>query len=501
MDTVRFYLNGALCEEVAPDPTTTVLDYLREQRRLTGTKEGCAEGDCGACTVVVVERDGDGLRVRPVNACIQFLPTLDGKALFTVEGLKGADGGLHPVQQAMVDCHGSQCGFCTPGFVMALFALYKTNARPDRDAVVQALSGNLCRCTGYRPIIEAAQRMYDADDSTTGAATDFLRKPGPAGDELDEAEALLLEQLDSIRRTGTLVIDNGRRYVAPLTLDELARCIDDAPDATVLAGGTDVGLWHTKQFAELPALVYLGDVEALRRIEVNDGHLCFGAAVSLADAFEVLCAHIDGLDEIVRRFASPPICHSGTLVGNIANGSPIGDSMPALLCLGARLVLRKGARERRLSLDAFYLGYRENALDEGEFVAAVEVPRPAAGTVVRSYKLSKRYDQDISAVCGAYARRLEGDRVADIAIAYGGMAAVPKRAPRTEAALLGESWRRNVVDKAAYELVGDFQPIGDMRASDAYRSKAAANLLLRFFLETSDPASVPRVFGARAVTP
>ena len=483
-DTVRFFVNGEYHEAVAPAPTTTLLEYLREHLGLTGSKEGCAEGDCGACTVVVAELHGEGYRLRPVNACIQFLPTIDGKALITVEGLADGDGALHPAQQAMVEAHGSQCGFCTPGFVMSLFALYKRNATPSRADIDQALSGNLCRCTGYRPIIDAARRMGGLGAAIEPDQAPWTWRSGP-GDGSHRGERELLDRLRRIRRNVTLCIDGPARYFAPVSVDALAELVDRHPDATLLAGGTDIGLWVTKQYRTLPVIIYLGDVDELKTVERGERGTLIGAGVNLEDAFAALVEAYPGLAEVARRYASPPICSAGTLVGNIANGSPIGDSMPALMCLGAELTLRKGTRTRRVTLDQFYLGYQQTALEEGEFVVAVRVPPANDATQFHSFKISKRFDQDISAVCGAFAVTVREGRVADVSICYGGMAAVPKRAAHTEAALRGKPWSAASVEAAVPELARDFTPISDMRASARYRGEVAANLLRKFHRTTS----------------
>ena len=479
--TVRFLLDDRVHEVRDVAPTTTILNYLRETLQRTGSKEGCAEGDCGACTVVVADVEAQRVRFRAINACIQFLPTLHGKALYTVESLRRlVSNGLHPVQQAMVDCHGSQCGFCTPGFVMSLFALYRNNAslnkvRPTRAAINDALSGNLCRCTGYRPIINAAGKMYDYGE-------DLLDEPA------------LQRQLEQLRSGASLVLsapntthENAtEQYYAPRDLSELAELLLQHPHATVLAGGTDVGLWVTKQYRQLPVVIYLGGVTELAHINETGDYLEIGAAVSLTDAFAALAQHYPELFEIMRRFASPPIRNAGTLCGNIANGSPIGDSMPALISLGAGLILRRGEHTRNLPLDEFYLDYRKTALQASEFVQAVRVPiHPGAGRYFRSYKIAKRYEQDISAVCGAYFLRLEGDSIAAARVCYGGMAAVPLRARQCEAALSGRNWNEATVEAAIKALAEDYQPLTDMRASATYRRRVAGNLLKRFYLETT----------------
>jgi xanthine dehydrogenase small subunit len=481
---IRFLLDGAVHELGDVAPTTTVLQYVREHLRRCGTKEGCAEGDCGACTVVLGELADGGVRYRAVNACIQFVPTLDGKALFTVESLKALNRGeLHPVQQALVECHGSQCGFCTPGFVMSLYALYCSSGnggpaeRPDEEAVRHALSGNLCRCTGYRPILAAAQRMYEIEPRAA------------------QRDPELAKQLEAIRVTRQKRLTYGSAsYVAPTTLDELAQALAQNPKATVLAGGTDVGLWVTKKYSELPAVVYVGNVAQLRRVTRGDKSIDIGAAVSLTDAFACLLAEYPDLAEIARRFASPPICNAGTLGGNVANGSPIGDSMPALICLGASVLLKSAAGERELPLENFYLDYMRKDLRPGEFVAAVRVPRAPTQQHLRSYKIAKRYEQDISAVCAAFALQLENGRVRHARVAFGGMAATPKRAAGCEQALMGSEWNTATIAKAAQALAKDFRPLTDMRASSDYRQQVAGNLLHRLHIELADTATATRVW-------
>ena len=468
-DSIRFILNGEIIETRVDDPTRTVLQFLREDCRLKGTKEGCAEGDCGACTVVVAEEDAGELRLKTVNSCIQFLPTLDGRELITVEGLLDADGGLHPVQQAMVEAHGSQCGFCTPGFVMSLFALYRENPAPSRRDIDDALAGNLCRCTGYRPIIAAAQAMHARPD--------------------DWDEAAHLEALREVARGGDLVIESdGRRYFAPADLCALARLYAQYPDATILAGGTDVGLWVTKQHRSLDTIIYTGRVSEMRRQERTATHLEIGGAVTIAEAMPAIIDAFPGLEELFRRFASPPIRNAGTLGGNIANGSPIGDSMPALMVMDATLVLRCGEEEREVALDDFYRDYRVNDLRPGEFVARLRIPLPDKGVVVRSQKWSKRFDQDISAVSTAYRLRLDDGKVAEFRMACGGLAATVRRAARCEAVVGGAPWDETTIERACAALAEDFTPISDMRASADIRLFATQNLLRRFWMETTGEA-------------
>jgi len=485
-DAISFVLDGEVIELGNVDPTRTVLQFLREDLGRTGTKEGCAEGDCGACTVVIADLDdtGQGIRVRAVNSCIQFLPTLDGKELITIESLRGKGGKLHPAQQAMVDCHGSQCGFCTPGFVMSLLALYKNNAAPDRLDVDKALAGNLCRCTGYRPIVDAALQMYESDHSGADTSEWLLAAKDTSGTGAGQDK---IDLLKSISREKALSIHHGgRSFDAPQSVPELAALIQRYPDATLLAGGTDVGLWVTKAHRELERIVFLGNVGELRALTVTATHVEIGATATIGDVMPLLSEHFPALDELFVRFASVPIRNAGTLGGNVANGSPIGDSMPALLALDTTLMLRKGDQQRELPLSEFYLGYRVTALQAGEFLQQIRVPLPANEQHFRSYKVSKRFDQDISAVCAAFRVTLQDSVIVDVRVAYGGLAATCKRAPRCEQALTGRALDSESIDIAMQALEEDYQPIGDMRASAEYRMQVCRNLLRRFYLDVGN---------------
>ncbi|MFL6858602.1 MAG: xanthine dehydrogenase small subunit [Allosphingosinicella sp.] len=452
---IRFVLDGKIIEVADPAPTDTVLDYLRYALRRTGTKEGCAEGDCGACTILVGELDGDAVKWRAVNACILFLPMIDGKAVATVESLS-RDGALHPVQRAMADGHGSQCGFCTPGFVMSLYGRSIGALGTEGTSVKDVIAGNLCRCTGYGPILAAgeANPPRPADDGDTAA---LLRSIAPAR--------------------------AGPRWFAPRTSDELAALLTEHPDARIVAGATDVGLWVTKGLKDLGTSIFIGDIADLRRIEDSGDVLTIGAAVRYSEAKEALAALHPDLGELVRRIGGLQVRNAGTIGGNIANGSPIGDMPPALIALGAELVLRRGGERRSMPLESFFFSYGKQDRQPGEFVESIRIPRPAAGIRIRIVKLSKRFDSDISALCGAFAIRLEEDRIVEARIAFGGMAGIPARAPACEAALIGKRWCEATLAVAAQALAQDYRPLSDLRGSAGYRLTAAANLVRGLGLE------------------
>ncbi|MDE0049364.1 MAG: xanthine dehydrogenase small subunit [Rhodospirillales bacterium] len=483
--SVRFLHQGEVVSlsDVAPDET--LLDYLRLRRHACGTKEGCAEGDCGACTVALGTVSHGRLEYAPVNACICLLGMIDGKELVAVDDLTGPDGALHPVQDAMLRHHGSQCGFCTPGIVMSLFTLYHDGGRPDRQAVNDTLAGNLCRCTGYRPIVDAAL------EACAGAPRDTFAARGAATVErlasLDDGEDLFIGD----EAAGFLA--------APATVESLARLYARHPEATLVAGATDVGLWITKQLRTLPKIILLGRVAGLAGLRETERGFHIGAGVTYAEAEGAMAAIDPDLVELFRRIGGRQIRAVGTIGGNIANGSPIGDTMPALIALGTTLHLRRGGATRSLPLEDFFIDYGRQDRAPGEFVTGIDVPRLGAGEVFRCYKISKRFDQDISALLGAFRFTVERGRIARARVAFGGMAATPKRAAATEAALQGlplgdlQSW-----DGACAALASDFQPIDDMRASARYRLETAQALLRKALHEAGgETSAATRIVGQR----
>ncbi|WP_313118065.1 xanthine dehydrogenase small subunit [Ectopseudomonas guguanensis] len=474
---IQFLLNRELRTEHALDPNVTVLNYLREHVGKTGTKEGCASGDCGACTVVVGELDGERVRYRTLNSCLTFVSSLHGKQLITVEDLKH-QGKLHSVQQAMVDCHGSQCGFCTPGFIMSLFALQKNSTGFDKGATLEALAGNLCRCTGYRPIIDAAEQAC------------CQKQP----DQFDAFEADTVTRLKAIAPRETAELNSGdKRCLVPLTVADLADLYTANPEARLLAGGTDLALEVTQFHRELPVMIYVGHIEDMKRIEVTDSAIEIGAAAALSDCYEALSREYPDFGELLHRFASLQIRNQGTLGGNIGNASPIGDAPPLLIALGAQIALRQGNTRRILPLQDYFLDYKVTARQEAEFIEKIIVPRKQANQAFRAYKVSKRLDDDISAVCAAFNLTIVDGVVTDARIAFGGMAAIPKRASACEAALVGSAWYPGVIERACDALGEDFTPLSDFRASKEYRLLTAQNLLRKFFLEQQSPAIETRV--------
>lgn len=474
-DTIRFLKGGQVIELSNVGPSETLLDYLRLRRMDTGTKEGCGEGDCGACTVALGRLQGGSIVYQPVNSCIQLLGMIDGAELVTVEDLI-EDKRLHPVQRAMVDLHGSQCGFCTPGFIMTLFTLYHAEGEhKSRKTVTEWLAGNLCRCTGYRPIIDAAlEACFEAaDDAFTWRSK-----------QTRESLQMLADSRD------VFLGDSNQFFSSPATLDGLAALYGQHPDATLVSGATDVGLWITKQLRDLKKMIWLGRIEGLDRVEESPSGVLIGATATYQATESAMNALSPNLAELWRRIGSKQVRASGTIGGNIANGSPIGDTPPALIALGTTLELHSAEGSRALPLEDFFIDYGKQDRRPGEFVTGLFVPRLSANQAFRCYKISKRFDQDISSVMGAFRFTVAPDAtIIEARVAYGGMAGTPKRAFETEAALVGVSLEDpSTWGTAMQSLLSDFTPLTDMRASSEYRMETARALLAKSLMEVSGTA-------------
>ena len=443
---IEFLLNGEAVTVEGNSPTRTLLDYLREECGLTGTKEGCNEGDCGACSIMITDDDG----TKALNACILFLPQLHGKSVRTVEGLAAPDGTLHPVQSEMIENHGSQCGFCTPGFIMSMAAAHQ-NGETNHDDV---MAGNLCRCTGYVPIIRAAR------------AAEKFAKPKHL-------------QINKLPVTKTI---QSERVFVPKTSDELADWYVGNPDATLIGGATDVGLWVNKDLCDLSSVAFIGQIDDLRGIEISDSGMAIGASVTLSQLHKAVAKKYASLGELVRRYGSTQVRNAATIGGNIANGSPIGDSPPALIALGAQLYLRRGDDFRNMALEDYFIDYGKQDRKIGEFIIGVAIPEQPNN--LKCYKITKRFDQDISALCGCFNITRQSGKITSARIAFGGMAETPKRATSVETALVGKPWTQDTITAAVTKFSTDYQPISDARASAVYRAQTAQNLLQRYFDET-----------------
>jgi xanthine dehydrogenase small subunit len=482
---LQFLKDGRVVRLDGFAPRTTLLDWLRLEARSTGTKEGCAEGDCGACAVVVVRERGGRLSYEPVNSCITLIGQLDGAELITVEDL-AEDGVLHPVQQAMAKEHGSQCGFCTPGIVMSLFAHYQAcGGATNRATINDVLAGNLCRCTGYRPIVDAALQVCN------GAAADRFTRSAAA-------RMQALRMLDD--KADVFVGDANSFFAAPASEDSLAELYAQHPDATIVAGATDVGLWITKKLTPLEKIIHVGRVAELSRSEETGDGFALGATVSLNRAALLLGSIDPDVSEVLRRFGSVQVRASGTVGGSIANGSPIGDLAPMLIALGADVELRHGRQTRRLKLEDFFIDYGNQDRKRGEFVRRLHVPKLPAGAHFRAYKITKRFDEDISALLAAFRFDLDGARIAAARVAFGGMAGIPKRAKAVEEKLRGLSLADTRGWRAAADAVReDFTPLTDLRASAAYRSGVAGNLVIKALAELAGvDAAATRVAERRS---
>ncbi|MAZ89936.1 MAG: xanthine dehydrogenase small subunit [Cellvibrionaceae bacterium] len=487
---LEFLLNGVPQKVNHCDPNSTLLDHLRTQLNQNGTKEGCASGDCGACTVAVGEisnevdsetgdqadnSNEDNIHYKSVNACITLLANLHGKHVITVEGLANGEQ-LHPSQQAMIDCHGSQCGFCTPGFVMSMFVLERNHdSPPNRHEISEALGGNLCRCTGYRPIIDATVQMFDPQLS-------------PSKDRFSEQQSQWLTQLRTMNKEDHVrLVHNDKKYFAPTHLEDLAELMLRHPNARLVAGGTDLALEFTQFLREIDTLIYTGRVADLKRVETTDNELSIGAAATYSEFSPALLAFYPDARELIERIGSRQIRNQGTLGGNIGNASPIGDMPPLLIAMNAQLVLRCGDATRTIAVEDYFVGYKKTLLHASEFIEKIIIPKPAKNSVFRAYKISKRYEDDISASCGAFSLTLKDNRVSGVRIAFGGMAEIPKRALHCEQALLQQPLSSDNIANAARAMSNDYQPISDFRASSEYRLKVSQNMLTRLHLELTHP--------------
>ena len=488
---ITFFLNGV--EQIVSDarPDTTLLNWLRLEKGLSGTKEGCAEGDCGACTVVVAELNRQShpangampIKARAVNACILFLPMLDGLSVTTVEGLAGPDGALHPVQEAIITYHGAQCGFCTPGFVMSLYAGFLNGLDGSEEQVNHLFAGNLCRCTGYGPLVKAALSLANQMPPEWASA----RREAEIND-------LTMAAASSDARDDLGIEGDDQAFYAPTSLTELEDLSRAYPDATYLAGATDIGLWVTKQHRQIDRFISLGRVAALKEISKTETHITIGAGVSHSDAMDALAEEYPGLVEVWLRFGSTQVRNSGTVGGNIANGSPIGDMSPCLLALDAEATLNRGGKRRKVPLRDFFIAYGKQDRQEGEFLESLILPRLGKAEHLYAYKISKRFDQDISAVLMAAWIKEDQGKISHIRLGFGGMAATPSRALQTESALIGHDLSQPLPVEAISALAKDFQPISDMRASAEYRVTVAGNLLQKLLLEVASDDGVLRLY-------
>ncbi|ABF65436.1 molybdopterin dehydrogenase FAD-binding [Ruegeria sp. TM1040] len=475
---IRFLLNGVEKRVSDVKATLTLLDYLRLDQRLTGSKEGCAEGDCGACTVLVGRLHQGQLHYETVNACIRFLASLNGCHIVTIEHLSGPQGRLHPVQEAMVDYHGSQCGFCTPGFVMSLYALWMSNPEPSVQEVETAIQGNLCRCTGYEPIVKAAM-----------AVTQY---GSPAHDHLVRERTDVTARLMALQPSARIVTGpEDDRAILPLDVADLAQVLAENPKATIVAGSTDVGLWVTKFMRPISPVVFITHLEELKSVEVTEEALTLGAGVTYSESEAAIRAAFPHLGDYWDRIAGWQVRNMGTIGGNIANGSPIGDTPPVLIALGAEVVLQSARGSRVLPLEDFFIDYGKQDREAGDFVAAIRIPRAKPGQMDAAYKISKRRDEDISSVAAGISVCVTDGVITTARIAFGGMAATPKRAATAEAALVGQPFAAASFDAAAVALGQDFTPLSDWRASADYRMTVAANLLRRFYLEQDSTQGAP----------
>ncbi|MBO6492050.1 MAG: xanthine dehydrogenase small subunit [Pelagibacteraceae bacterium] len=464
--TIRFIHKNKVLSIHNPDPNETILNFVRTKLGKTGTKEGCAEGGCGACTIVLGELKKSKIIYKAINACIAFVPTLAGKQLILVEDLVSGDGSLHPIQKAMIDYHGSQCGFCTPGFVMSLFAMYKNYSFYKDDIIRDSISGNLCRCTGYRPIIDAAKSLNKI------SKFDFFKRN----------QQLSISLLKKIKQKSIVISNKNRKYFAPKNVNELKKILKQYPNSKLLSGGTDVSLVVTKERKDLDSLIYMNSIDELNYIKKNKNYIEVGATTPLIDFELFIKKYFPDFAQILKRYGSTQIRNVCTIAGNIATASPIGDTLPLLLSLDSQIIIKDKDKTKILPLNGFFINYRKTKLKKGQFIHSIRIPL-LLKSIFKAYKISKRIDDDISSVCASFNVELKNNKVKKIRVAYGGMANIPKRAIYCEKILLNSSLSDNIINKAKKSLEKDFKPITDVRASQKYRMEVAKNLLEKCFLE------------------
>jgi|TARA_B100000315_G_scaffold255276_1_gene298264 xanthine dehydrogenase small subunit len=464
--TIRFIHKNKVLSIHNPDPNETILNFVRAKLGKTGTKEGCAEGGCGACTIVLGELKKSKIIYKAINACIAFVPTLAGKQLILVEDLVSGDGSLHPIQKAIIDYHGSQCGFCTPGFVMSLFAMYKNYSFYKDDIIRDSISGNLCRCTGYRPIIDAAKSLNKI------SKFDFFKRN----------QQLSISLLKKIKLKSIVISNKNRKYFAPKNVNELKKILKQYPNSKLLSGGTDVSLVVTKERKDLDSLIYMNSIDELNYIKKNKNYIEVGATTPLIDFELFIKKYFPDFAQILKRYGSTQIRNICTIAGNIATASPIGDTLPLLLSLDSQIIIKDKDKTKILPLNGFFINYRKTKLKKGQFIHSIRIPL-LLKSIFKAYKISKRIDDDISSVCASFNVELKNNKVKKIRVAYGGMANIPKRAIYCEKILLNSSLSDNIINKAKKSLEKDFKPITDVRASQKYRMEVAKNLLEKCFLE------------------
>ena len=470
---IKFIHSGRIIEIRNPDPNETLLNYVRTKLRKTGTKEGCAEGGCGACTIVLGELKNNNINYKAINSCITFLPTLAGKQLILVEDLVSEKNLLHPVQEAMVKYHGSQCGFCTPGFIMSLFSMFKNYSKLKDEVIKDSIAGNLCRCTGYKPIIKAAKSLNNKNKI----------------DSFYKNKKKTISLLKKIGNESITIYKKDKRYFAPRYVSELKKILKKNINSQLLSGGTDLSLLVTKERKDINSTIYMNSIKELNYIKKSKGYIEVGATTPLSDFEIYIKKYYPDFNKILKRYGSIQIRNVATVAGNIATASPIGDNLPLLLALDSKIVLQGIKKSKIIPINNFFIGYRKTKLKAGQFIHSIRIP-VVDKNIFKAYKISKRFDDDISSVCAAFNITIENKKIKNIKIAYGGMAAIPKRAINCERLLLNSLINLEIIDKAKNALEKDFSPISDMRASGEYRKIIAKNLLEKCFLEIKEKKTI-----------